>query len=302
MNGPVNTIYREGATAIKLALSINLLASMALSVPVIAQAELDQNSLLPPEVVPIQQSAVNTVSQSQVNSNSQPLQSSASVPGLVANPNNVAASPQSAQDMRNQVYSQLMGQGNYPQLSNQNSVWTNQGQTTQPMGQSTKGLGQYNPAAGQYSQAPGQYNPAAGQYSQAPGQYNPAAGQYSQAPGQYNQAPGQSAQPLGQNGQPLVQANQSIGQSNWMTPEQNNAMANAMPAQTQTLTGGVQNASAATPMQNGYGYPHAVSTMSGLGMTAFGLGMSRGSGSLYGVGLMGATSLFGAALRNGFHF
>lgn len=267
MNRPANTIDRKGATAIKLALSINLLMSMALAfsmLPAIAQAEFDQNSYLPPEVVPIQQSAANAVSQSQSRSYSQPAQSTTNVPGLVTNSNNAGGVPQSAQDMRNQIFGQLMGKGNYPQLNNQNSVWTNQsgqmGQSAQPAGQSSQG-------------------------SQ-----------------QYNQAPGQSVQPLGQSNQPFVQANQSIGQSNWIMPEQNNAMANANPAQTQTLSGSVQNASAMSPNQNGYGYSHAVSSVSGLGMTAYALGMSRGSGSLYGAGLMGATSLFSAVLRGGLHF
>jgi hypothetical protein len=276
MNGQINTTYRQGAAAIKLALSINLFVGMVLPtvmIPAYAQADFDQSSLLPPEVVPIQQSSVGSASsQSLASSSSQTTPSSTGVPGLVSNPN-VPAAGQSAQDMRNQVFNQLMGKGNYPQFDNQN----NQGQGAQP--------------TAQYNQAPGQYNQAPGQYNQAPGQYN-------QAPSQYNQAP---AQPLGQSNQPLVQANQSVGQSNWMTPQQNSAMANALPAQTQTLSGNVQNASAPTPAQSGYGFSHNLSALSAFGMAAFALGMGRGSGGYYSGALMGA-SLINYGLRSGSRF
>jgi hypothetical protein len=268
MNGQVKSINRQGVTAIKLALSITLLVSMTLSASLLqakAQAELDQSSLLPPEVVPLQQSSLpySSVGKSQTSSNSMTAQSAKAVPGLVSNGINAGQAPQSAQDMRNQVFNQLMGQGNYPQLNNQNSVWTNQsgqtGQNTQPAGQSNA------------------------------------------APGQYNQVPAHSNQPLDNSNAPLVQANQTVGQSNWITPDQNNAMANSMPAQTQTLTGGVQNASAKTPSQSGYGFSHAISALSGFGMAAYALGMSRGSGGAYTGSLVGG-SMLNYGLRNGFRF
>ena len=266
MNVPINTTYRKGAAAIKLALSINLLVSMVLpmvTLPAYSQADFDQSSLLPPEVVPIQQSSfVNATNQAQANPISQVAPPTANIPGLVAKPNMQAAG-MSAQDMRKELFNQLMGQNNAPQLNNQNNVWTNQGQGAQPMPQ----------------------------FNQAPAQYN-------QAPNQYNPVPGQFGQPLGQSSQPLVQANQSVGQSSWMTPQQNNAMANALPAQTQTLSGNVQNACAT---QNGSAFSHTLGTLGGFGMAAYALGLGRGSGGFYSGALMGG-SMLNYGLRNGFRF
>jgi hypothetical protein len=96
-------------------------------------------------------------------------------------------------------------------------------------------------------------------------------------------------------------SNPGLGQSGWITPgQQNNGQ--AVPAQSQTLSGGVQNQVQQNANRKGSGYSHGFSALTGFGLSAFGMGLAlRGNPSaLYGnTGLMGA-GMLNYGFRNGF--
>jgi hypothetical protein len=141
-----------------------------------------------------------------------------------------------------------------------------------------------------------------GNYPQFQGQqsgnnFNNAAQAFSpSAPGS-NSAPG-APQSNGGNAQ-------TLSQSDWVTPnQQNQAQGNPTPAQTQTLSGGVQNQQASQSTRQGAGYSHKFSSLLGFGMSALGLGMGlRGGGTsgLYPLGVAGG-GMMNNGMNNGFRF
>jgi len=96
---------------------------------------------------------------------------------------------------------------------------------------------------------------------------------------------------------------QGLGQSGWITPQQQNN-GQAVPAQSQMLSGGVQNQVPQMANRQGAGYSHNVSALSGFGLSALGMGMAlRGSPSaLYGSTGLTGVGLLNYGFRNGFRF
>jgi len=240
-------MQNRNATVVKSAGITTLLLSVTLQIfsvtPSYAQSA--QDSMLPPEVIPVDSG--NTPS-FQAPGNA--VNSGANVPGLVNGQS--SANPMmggTAQQMRQQMMNSLMGQGAYPQF---------QGQTS--------GSPLNNAASQSFSGG---------------------------APGL--QAPGATP---GLNGN-----NQGLGQSGWITPSQQNN-GQAVPAQSQMLSGGVQNQTPQAANRQGAGYSHNFGMLSGFGLSALGMGMAlRGNPSaLYGsTGLMNA-SMLNYGFRNGFQF
>lgn len=230
-----------------------------------ANAAGDQESLLPPEVVPVDP---NSAYSSSSMAGAGGFQSGGNVPGLVTNPqetvNSLAAETQSAQDFRKSLMDSLAGKGNYPQFNNQNPYASPS--VNQPVNQSA---------------------------NQVPNQGAPVQ------PEQPVQPQVQPNDPS--NGQPF--ANNAIaptlGQSDWMNPNQDNSMANAQPPQSQVMSGPVRNNQA--PSRGGTGFAHGLGIGTSLGSTVLTGAMMGGPMGAYSLGLSGLT-LLNFGLRNGFRF
>jgi hypothetical protein len=112
----------------------------------------DQDSLLPPEVVPLDPSAISKMAPSQSNS---PASNFGSVPGL-SNSSEPVAPTQSAQDFRKSMFDKLMGQPPVtPQISNPN-LQSMQGQMGQmPSAQQPNQFGQFGAPANSPGSGPG---------------------------------------------------------------------------------------------------------------------------------------------------
>lgn len=95
----------------------------------------DQDSLLPPEVVPVDSRSFKGTGSPQ----SGDTQAQMSAPGLVPNsgqaPIGSANEMQSAQDFRKAMMDSLAGKGNYPQFQNHNPFVDQSGQGQQPINQ-----------------------------------------------------------------------------------------------------------------------------------------------------------------------
>jgi hypothetical protein len=129
--------------------------------------------------------------------------------------------------------------------------------------------------------------------------YNSMMGQgnYPQMQGSNAPAGGQAFAQNGPQTQTLGAPNQQLGQSNWVTAQ--NSGANGTPAQSQTLSGGVQNQTPNSANRKGVGLSHGVSTVTSLGASALfmGLMMSRNPlGGAYMGSMMG-----GSLLNQGFN-
>jgi hypothetical protein len=100
--------------------------------------------------------------------------------------------------------------------------------------------------------------------------------------------------------------NQALGQSGWNTPgQQNMGQGNTVPAQSQMLSGGVQNQTPQAANRQGSGYSHGFSALSGFGLSALGMGMGlRSSPSAFygGGGAVAGAGLLNYGFRNGFRF
>jgi hypothetical protein len=106
---------------------------------------------------------------------------------------------------------------------------------------------------------------------------------------------------LNQFGQNNMQsaAGPNLGQSGWVTPDQNYSQSPAVPAQTQTLSGGTSISS--VPRQGGNSLGHGLGLVTSLGATGLTGATMRGGGGFYGLGLTGLTLLnYGA--HSGFRF
>lgn len=126
---------------ISIGLSLGLLVTLC--APAFAQNTMDQDSLLPPEVVPLDPNAASRMSQSQAqyraaNMTPSAPSSSQSIPGLGSQSLSQGAPVQSAQEFRNQAFNSLYNQGTLapPQTASQ-APWSGmqQGQQQQQMNQ-----------------------------------------------------------------------------------------------------------------------------------------------------------------------
>jgi hypothetical protein len=167
-----------------IGLSLTLLVSVLACVPAFAQESgsglgMDQESLLPPEVVPLDPSAASQMSRSQAASREATLGSSTasqSVPGLSGlQPLTPPSDMQSAQDFRKSMFNSLYNQGTLAP--------NNQAPQAAPSFQGQQGQGQQ------------------GQGQQGQGQQ-----------GMMTQQPQQQSNQFGQSQQP----NQQVSQSGWM--------------------------------------------------------------------------------------
>lgn len=135
---------------------------------------------------------------------------------------------------------------------------------------------------------------------------NPYANQLGQAPQAVPPVQSFNPQPDSQQGnqsfdnnsnQSMNQSN--VGQSNWTTSDQTNPANIAAQPQTQSLTGGA----VASPANaaSGSSYGHGLGLATSLGSSVFSGALMRGSGGLYGLGMLGGTLLnYGA--HSGFRF
>jgi hypothetical protein len=146
------------------------------------------------------------------------------------------------------------------------------------------------------------YNSLMGQgnYPQFEGNNGPISSKFGAPGGQAFSSPGVGPSPAGG---PMQgpSGSQSLGQSNWNAAPQ--MASNSMPAQSQTLSGGVQNQTQSQSKRQGSGFSHGLSTLTGFGASAFAMGMMSRSNpaALYGVGLQGA-AIGNYGMRNGFQF
>lgn len=261
-----NNLIKEGHKYLCLALA----TSFALTVAPQAQAQgygsnnfgSEQDSLLPPEVVPIDPTSAGRVAQSQALS----FEPAQTVPGLAGGAetsgSNALAKMQSAKDYRKAALESLMNQKVAPY--------------------------QYSGSGSAFGNQPGVLPQMSGQI---PGQ------QVQGIPPLDTNSMQQAPLTVGQNGtqlgmSPLMQPGAAGKAPQTIALQQ---------SQSQTLTGSVKKAKATRQDTRRGGFTHAASALTGFGSGFFMGSVLRSPGSLAGFGLYGLAAT-GLGMRNGLRF
>ncbi|HEY9784539.1 MAG TPA: hypothetical protein V6D17_03985 [Candidatus Obscuribacterales bacterium] len=263
INATTTSNVKEAVARLALSLTLAVVASgqiISSASPAHAQMEslsqlhglsADQESLLPPEVVPLDPQAAAKLAETQSTARQMSPPFDQPAPGLSGSESQSGGQMQSVREFRQQAFNNLMGKEELWKQANSN--------------QQVPGLAPLQPMSGATM-----------------GTITPQSG----APGLGQPAPMQGQQP-------------QLGLSPWQTP-QSLASANSLPAQTQTLSGGVKKSPVKGIARTGFS--HAVSGLVGFGAGAYSAFALRSRPmALYSLGIMGV-GMGNYALRNGFRF
>lgn len=234
----------------------------------------DSESLLPPEVVPLDPDAASRLVESQAATRQMSSFNQDSDAG--SNELQFSSGTQGARDNRQQAFQSLMGK---------EDLWQNASDHYKQAQQQLQAQAGYNQALNQ--PAPGMVQPGSAPGMAQPG-FAPGMAQPGFAPGMAQpQTANQGQQP-------------GYGLTPMMMPGQGQQIASNMPAQTQTLSGGVKRSPVKGLIRSGFS--HTVTSLAAFGAGAYTATAARSSPmALYSLGIMGV-GLGNYALRSGFRF